>query len=208
MSRISCAILDDSSFILFKFPKFISRLVQSFLQAVQLQLGIQITQTSMVSCSHSFISVQENIGNADKTSSVIALMKFVEMAKVGSGYQVGLSWVPLQDHKLPQGAIKVDEDLYVARATLEGEKIPGKYSSKYNLCYVPYGGKEHQVEECEILCDSSIHCDGSWYESHAICLNFMHLQCKHGSIGPSEPYGICIRNRNYPVIFTRFISSI
>ena len=98
------------------------------------------------------------------------------MSKIGSGFQVGLSWVPMQDKNLPHGAIQVDKDIYVARAIFNGEKIPGKYHSHYNVCYIPYGGKEHQVKQCEILCDTSIHGDDSWYEPQVIfTFNIIHL---------------------------------
>lgn len=84
------------------------------------------------------------------------------MAKIGMGFQLGLSWVPLHDHKVPRNAIKIDSGIYVARASFCDELIPGKYVEAYQKCYIPHGGNEQELDECEILCDSSIHEDGSW----------------------------------------------
>ncbi|VDM33557.1 unnamed protein product [Hydatigera taeniaeformis] len=86
------------------------------------------------------------------------------MAKVGNGFQVGLSWIPMSGREIPCGAIEVDDGIFVARGELDGEKIPGKYVARYQTCYVPYGGKEHELQECEILCDTSVGCDGSCYK--------------------------------------------
>ncbi|VDK34019.1 unnamed protein product [Taenia asiatica] len=86
------------------------------------------------------------------------------MAKVGKGFQVGLSWVPMREHGIPHGAIQVDRGIFVARGEVNGEKIPGKYVEKYQKCYVPYGGKEHEILSCDILCDTSLGCDGTCYK--------------------------------------------
>ncbi|KAL5108546.1 hypothetical protein TcWFU_001910 [Taenia crassiceps] len=92
-----------------------------------------------------------------------------KMAKVGDGFQVGLSWVPMREHGIPFGAIQVDRGIFVARGEVNGEKIPGKYVEKYRTCYVPYGGKEHELNFCDILCDTSVSCDGSCYKWVADC---------------------------------------
>ncbi|KAL5970981.1 hypothetical protein TSMEX_001288 [Taenia solium] len=91
------------------------------------------------------------------------------MAKVGKGFQVGLSWIPMRDHGIPHGAIQVDRGIFVARGEVNGEKIPGKYVEKYQKCYVPYGGKEHEILSCDILCDTSLGCDGNCYKWAADC---------------------------------------
>ncbi|VDM33556.1 unnamed protein product [Hydatigera taeniaeformis] len=85
------------------------------------------------------------------------------MAKVGEGFQIGLSWIPIHEQGIPHGAIKVDDGIFVARGEVNGEKIPGKYLTRYRKCYVPYGGKEHELQKCDILCDTSFACDGSCY---------------------------------------------
>ncbi len=84
------------------------------------------------------------------------------MAKIGKGYQVGLSWVKLVGGEVPDGAIDVQPGIFVARAFHEGERIPGKYVHAYGTCYVPYGGAEVELKECEILCDTSCTSRGDW----------------------------------------------
>ncbi|VDK34018.1 unnamed protein product [Taenia asiatica] len=86
------------------------------------------------------------------------------MANVGDGFQVGLSWVPMRENEIPCGAIEVDQGIYVARGDFGGEKIPGKYVERYQTCYVPHGGKEHELPFCDILCDTSFGCDGTCYK--------------------------------------------
>ncbi|KAM7535034.1 hypothetical protein Aperf_G00000101648 [Anoplocephala perfoliata] len=78
------------------------------------------------------------------------------MASSGKGLQIGLSWVPLHQHEVPRNAIEVDKGVYVARAFFAGEWVPGKYVAGSSYCYIPHGGKEHAVNECEILCDTSV----------------------------------------------------
>ncbi|VDN13295.1 unnamed protein product [Dibothriocephalus latus] len=77
------------------------------------------------------------------------------MADIGKGMQLGLSWAKTGAGKLPDGAIQTQPGVYVCRAWHEGEQIPGKYVPRYALAYVPYAGMEHQMKECEVLCDSS-----------------------------------------------------
>ncbi len=84
------------------------------------------------------------------------------MAKIGQGYQLGLGWSSLVDGKVPEGAIETQPGVYVARAKYNGEIIPGKYASKYNLCYIPFGGEEVMLQECQILCDTSCTNCGDW----------------------------------------------
>ncbi|EUB60931.1 hypothetical protein EGR_04177 [Echinococcus granulosus] len=86
------------------------------------------------------------------------------MAKIGKGFQLGLSWVPMRGREIPVGALEVDDGIFVARAELSGEKIPGKYVQRYQTCYLPYGGKEHEVSFCEILCDTTVTCGGACYK--------------------------------------------
>ncbi|KAM3172430.1 hypothetical protein ACTXT7_014550 [Hymenolepis weldensis] len=78
------------------------------------------------------------------------------MAKVGRGFQVGLSWVPLMEGRIPPKAISIGDRIFVARGRIDNELIPGKYVEKYATCYVSHGGVEHELSECEILCDTSI----------------------------------------------------
>ncbi|VDD82800.1 unnamed protein product [Mesocestoides corti] len=85
-----------------------------------------------------------------------------EMSKVGRGFQVGLSWVPVKDSEVPRGAIETQQGIYVARGEFNGEIIPGKYVAKYRICYVPRGGDEIELHECEVLCDTSLTRDYQW----------------------------------------------
>lgn len=84
------------------------------------------------------------------------------MAKIGDGFQIGLSWIPIDSRRVPHGAIEVEEGIFVARSEFEGEMVPGKYVERYQTCYVPHGGKEHELSNCDILCDTSLGCDGTW----------------------------------------------
>lgn len=90
------------------------------------------------------------------------------MAKVGKGFQVGLSWVNYIGGEVPHGAIETQPGIYIARGRHEGEVIPGKFVYNYNLCYVPYGGGEVQLTECEILCDTSVTGCGDWSVSQPL----------------------------------------
>lgn len=83
------------------------------------------------------------------------------MAKVGRGFQVGLSWVPLMEGRIPPKAISIGDHIFVARGRIDDELIPGKYVEKYGTCYVSHGGVEHELDKCEILCDTSI-TDDCW----------------------------------------------
>ncbi|CDI97494.1 protein of unknown function DM9 [Echinococcus multilocularis] len=70
----------------------------------------------------------------------------------------------MRGHEIPFGALEVDDGIFVARAELSGEKIPGKYVQRYQTCYLPHGGKEHEVSFCEILCDTTVTCGGACYK--------------------------------------------
>ncbi|KAM7535751.1 hypothetical protein Aperf_G00000101657 [Anoplocephala perfoliata] len=86
------------------------------------------------------------------------------MSKIGKGFQIGLSWMPLYQKEVPPNAIEVDRGIYVARAFFSDEWIPGKYVASCQTCYIPYGGMEYALSECEILCDTSIQGDKSCFE--------------------------------------------
>jgi len=42
--------------------------------------------------------------------------------------------------------------LYIGRALVRNKWIPGKISTQYGMCYVPFGGKEHANSNYEVLC--------------------------------------------------------
>jgi len=52
-----------------------------------------------------------------------------------------------------QGGYEADgSPLYIGRAQIDGKWTVGKVSPKYNVCYVPHGGKEHEEIQYEVLC--------------------------------------------------------
>lgn len=44
-----------------------------------------------------------------------------------------------------------NDPLYIGRAMLQGRLICGKVHVRYNLCYLPFNGKEIEVSAYEIL---------------------------------------------------------
>lgn len=66
-------------------------------------------------------------------------------------------WVQAENGEFPPNAVKVGYDsgnvVYVARAKHMGDNIPGKFLPVYGLCYVPWGGREHEYDEYEVLTD-------------------------------------------------------
>lgn len=45
--------------------------------------------------------------------------------------------------------------LYIGRAMIGNRWIPGKISTQYKMCFVPYGGKEHGKGNYQVLCTRS-----------------------------------------------------
>ncbi|VDN14965.1 unnamed protein product [Dibothriocephalus latus] len=84
------------------------------------------------------------------------------MAKIGKGVQLGLSWVKTKAGDLPDGAIETQPGVYVCRALHEGEQIPGKYVPRLSLAYISYGGAELRETECEVLCDTRCPGQACW----------------------------------------------
>ncbi|CAH8490547.1 unnamed protein product [Schistosoma rodhaini] len=78
------------------------------------------------------------------------------MARVGNGLQIPLSWIPVKDGLLPKNAVKADESIYVARCRINDDLICGKFSEKYGKAYFPVDGKELEVIDYEILCNTGI----------------------------------------------------
>ena len=72
-----------------------------------------------------------------------------------------LKWVTASNGYLPSGAIRAGgdpgkNDLYIARAPLLGGLCCGKYQPTHKCAYLPFGGKEHPVPICEVLCIASL----------------------------------------------------
>ena len=73
----------------------------------------------------------------------------------------GLKWVPTTDGNLPTGALRaggesIRNGLYIARATFNGSLCGGKFEPAHGCAYVPWGGKEHSVKQCEVLCVTAV----------------------------------------------------
>jgi len=53
---------------------------------------------------------------------------------------------------IPGGYEADGSPLYIGRAQIDGKWTVGKVSPKYNVCYVPHGGKEHEEIQYQVLC--------------------------------------------------------
>lgn len=65
-------------------------------------------------------------------------------------------WVRARDGYAPPGAVRGGKEadgssLYLARGRWEGSLTPGKLSERNRTAYIPYGGKEIQLPEYEVL---------------------------------------------------------
>jgi hypothetical protein len=75
------------------------------------------------------------------------------------GFEVycgGGKWIPGTSAAVPPGAIPGGNEadgtpLYIIRAPLEGGLVPGKFNPVYHTGYLPYGGKEREIQSFEIL---------------------------------------------------------
>jgi len=67
----------------------------------------------------------------------------------------GTSWVAAEAGNVPEGAVVSGfdngQDLYVGRASHEGELIPGKLLPAHGVVYIPWGGLEIAKEEYEVF---------------------------------------------------------
>jgi len=81
-----------------------------------------------------------------------------------------LHWVEAKNGEVPPAALKIGyeangDPLFVARGKVEKDSCDenfsmsvGKMNPRYGLAYLPYGGKEIEVAEYEVLCLKPI-CD-------------------------------------------------
>ncbi|CAH8430126.1 unnamed protein product [Heterobilharzia americana] len=90
------------------------------------------------------------------------------MAKVGRGLQIPLSWIPGSSGFCPPGAISVD-DVYIIRSKHSGELLPGKLVPMHGKCYCPYGGRELESIDYEVLCESCIPGSSKGYSWEIAC---------------------------------------
>lgn len=70
--------------------------------------------------------------------------------------QSSLSWVPASDGWVPDNAVCVGGDIYVIRAKVGQEVIPGKLRKYHNAC-VAYECNEHEFQCYEVLVDTGLH---------------------------------------------------
>lgn len=72
-----------------------------------------------------------------------------------------LSWIPASNGVVPEGAIDIGQNVFVARAKHENEFIPGKLLPSHGQAYVSYAGVEYGNPHYQVLCDTGVHC-GRW----------------------------------------------
>lgn len=66
----------------------------------------------------------------------------------------GVTWVSASGGTVPEGALVGGEDngnpLYVARAEHNDAVIPGKLLADHAVCYIAWGGEEHNKDTYEV----------------------------------------------------------
>ncbi|CAL8093534.1 unnamed protein product [Calicophoron daubneyi] len=82
-------------------------------------------------------------------------MKTRSMSKLLREENPGLSWIRDSHGHVPPNAVKVQNGVYVARIEYKGDIVPGKVVSKYKLGYIPYEGREVELSNYEVLCDTT-----------------------------------------------------
>ncbi|CAH8435429.1 unnamed protein product [Schistosoma margrebowiei] len=82
-----------------------------------------------------------------------------------SGRQAHLSWLPAYAKQTPPPhAVEADVNIYVIRGRVNDDVIPGKWIVKFGKGYVPYGGKEVELDSFEVLCNTSLKPTEHFYE--------------------------------------------
>ncbi|KAK2582902.1 hypothetical protein KPH14_008972 [Odynerus spinipes] len=72
-----------------------------------------------------------------------------------------ICWCDASGGMIPPGGVvggRDDEPLYVGRAHHEGALIPGKVKPSHSVCYIPWGGAEHNKTDYQVLCG----CNPAW----------------------------------------------
>ena len=72
-----------------------------------------------------------------------------------------LKWIATTGGNLPTGALRAGggdskDGLYIARAPFGGGRCCGKFEPRHGCAYLSWGGKEHSVTSCEVLCVTSL----------------------------------------------------
>ncbi|KAF4521200.1 hypothetical protein B566_EDAN011485, partial [Ephemera danica] len=71
-----------------------------------------------------------------------------------------LRWIGASNGDFPDGAVIGCKEhsfaAIIARAWHAGSLIPGKLLSNDKICYISYGGKEHNKNVYEVLCNAKV----------------------------------------------------
>ncbi|XP_045449233.1 uncharacterized protein LOC123657731 [Melitaea cinxia] len=100
-----------------------------------------------------------------------------------------LFWVKMVDNKLPPGAFIggfENEPLYIARAMHNNSLCPGKYVPSKQCAYVPWGFREHEKRNFEILCGFNaiwIKCKENLLPENAFVAGASEINGEHLYIG-------------------------
>ncbi|XP_054280246.1 calcium-binding protein P-like [Macrosteles quadrilineatus] len=76
-----------------------------------------------------------------------------------------LHWIHCEPGEIPQNAVYAGRDkdggpLYAGRAYHGGDLLPAKIAPSHHKAYVPWGGKEHEVNQFEVLISHQV----AWVE--------------------------------------------
>ncbi|CAL8105443.1 unnamed protein product [Calicophoron daubneyi] len=64
-----------------------------------------------------------------------------------------VNWVPCNGSNAPPpNAVGMKSGIYVIRGRHGGDTIPGKWVLKNHRAYIPYGGREIEIDNFEVLC--------------------------------------------------------
>ncbi|XP_046388970.1 uncharacterized protein LOC124157923 [Ischnura elegans] len=65
-------------------------------------------------------------------------------------------WIPAGEGEIPSGAFVGGEDhngdLFIGRVDHNNDLLPGKINQEYKLCYIGWGGLEHEKSKYQVLC--------------------------------------------------------
>uniref|UniRef100_A0A1I8IS49 DUF3421 domain-containing protein n=2 Tax=Macrostomum lignano TaxID=282301 RepID=A0A1I8IS49_9PLAT len=72
----------------------------------------------------------------------------------GKGVDLCLSWIRAANGEIPDGAVCVGGDVFVARCLHEREQLPGKVANGHQFCFAPYGTEEKTYTDYQVLCET------------------------------------------------------
>ncbi|KAH7933330.1 hypothetical protein HPB49_011570 [Dermacentor silvarum] len=114
----------------------------------------QVTCTGLESCSNVTVTIRtQRNGPPGRTSIGVSLQHIFVPGKDCQQNRCN-QWVAWSGNTVPENAVPGGDDasgtLYICRAKYDGRFIPGKFTSWYGTCYIPYGGVEHSYKEFEV----------------------------------------------------------